>query len=147
MLRPSRFLRGGTLLVCVAAAGGGARAGAAQSNAPSAGRVITAEAIAASGAKTAWEALRLTVPNVQLRESRGKPARITRRGKASIYLDDQTRVIIDNVRLSDIRTLEQMAASDILTIEVLSGLDATTYYGGTSTSGVIVIKTKTGPTP
>ena len=147
MLRPSRFLRGGTLLVCVAAAGGGARAGAAQSNAPSAGRVITAEAIAASGAKTAWEALRLTVPNVQLRESRGKPARITRRGKASIYLDDQTRVIIDNVRLSDIRTLEQMAASDILTIEVLSGLDATTYYGGTSMSGVIVIKTKTGPTP
>ena len=133
--------------MCVAAAGGGARTGAAQSNAPSAGRVITAEAIAASGAKTAWEALRLTVPNVQLRESRGKPARITRRGKASIYLDDQTRVIIDNVRLSDIRTLEQMAASDILTIEVLSGLDATTYYGGTSTSGVIVIKTKTGPTP
>ena len=147
MLRPSRFWWGRPLLLCVAAAGGGARAGIAQSNAPSAGRVITAETIAASGAKSAWDALRLTVPNVQLRESRGKPARITRRGKASIYLDDQTRVIIDNVRLSDIRSLEQMAASDILTIEVLSGLDATTYYGGTSTSGVIVIKTKTGPTP
>ena len=55
--------------------------------------------------------------------------------------------MVDNVRVTDIRVLEQVAASDILTIEVLSGLDATTYYGGTSTSGVILIKTKTGPTP
>ena len=103
--------------------------------------------IAASGAKTAWDALRFTVPNVRLRESRGKPTRIERRGRASIYLDDQVRVLVDNVRVTDVRSLEQMAAAEILTIEVLSGLDATTYYGGTSTSGVIVIKTKTGPTP
>jgi outer membrane cobalamin receptor len=108
---------------------------------------ITADKIAQSGARTAWDALRLTVPNVQFRESRGRPAKITRRGRASIYLDDQTRLIIDNVRVYDIRVLEQMAASDISTIEVLSGLDATTYYGGTSTSGMIVIRTKTGPTP
>ena len=147
VLRPlRRFWLLGLGLASVAGCGG-ARGGIEQSNAPSGGRVITADDIAASGAKTAWDAVRLTVPNVQLRENRGRPTRIQRRGRASIYLDDQTRVIIDNVRLSDIRTLEQMAASDILTIEVLSGLDATTYYGGTSTSGVIVIKTKTGPTP
>jgi len=126
---------------------GGARGGIEQSNAPSGGRVITADDIAASGAKTAWDAVRLTVPNVQLRENRGRPTRIQRRGRASIYLDDQVRVMVDNVRVTDIRVLEQVAASDILTIEVLSGLDATTYYGGTSTSGVILIKTKTGPTP
>jgi len=108
---------------------------------------ITDDKIAQSGARTAWDALRLTVPNVQFRESRGRPAKISRRGRASIYLDDQTRLIIDNVRVYDIRVLEQMAASDIMTIEVLSGLDATTYYGGTSTSGMIVIKTKTGPIP
>ena len=130
-----------------AAGCGGARGEIEQSSAPSAGTVVTAEEIANSGAKTAWDALRLTVPSVQLRESRGKPARIQRRGRASIYLDDQVRVVVDNVRLTDIRVLEQMAASDILRIELLSGLDATTYYGGTSTSGVIVIKTKTGPTP
>ena len=34
--------------------------------------------------------------------------------------------------------------TDILTIEVLSGLDATTQYGGGSTTGVIVISTKNG---
>ncbi len=108
---------------------------------------ITEDKIAQSGARTAWDALRLTVPIVQFRERRGRPAEINRRGRASIYLDDQTRLIIDNVRVYDLRVLEQMAAADILTIEVLSGLDATTYYGGTSTSGMIVIKTKTGPTP
>src|SRR6266545_1488461 len=87
----SRFVSG-TLLV----------AGCARStsgNPPTAplhpGAVITQERIAASGAKTAWDAIRLAVPNVQLRESRGKAARIQRRGRASIYLDDQVRVIVD----------------------------------------------------
>ena len=147
VLRPLRrfWLLG--LGLASAAGCGGARGGIEQSNAPSGGRVISADDIAASGAKTAWDAVRLTVPNVQLRENRGRAARIQRRGRASIYLDDQVRVMVDNVRVTDIRVLEQVAASDILTIEVLSGLDATTYYGGTSTSGVILIKTKTGPTP
>jgi outer membrane cobalamin receptor len=147
LLRPLRRFWLLYLGLVSAAACGGARGGIEQANAPSGGTVITADKIAASGAKTAWDAVRFTVPNVQLRESRGKPTRIQRRGRASIYLDDQVRVMVDNVRVTDIRVLEQMAASDILTIEVLSGLDATTYYGGTSTSGVIVIKTKTGPTP
>ena len=129
--------------MCVAA-GSGARTAVAQSNAPSAGRVITAEAIAKSGAKTAWDALRLTVPNVQLREVRGQPARIQRRGRASVYQEDQVRVILDHVPVDDLQVLKQVAAADVLTIEVLTGLDATTRYGGGSTTGVIVISTNTG---
>ena len=132
------------MLVCMATAGGGAQTGVAQANAPSAGRVITAEAIARSGAKTAWDALRLTVPNVQLREVRGQPARIQRRGRASLYQEDQVRVILDHVPVEELQVLKQVAASDILTIEVLTGLDATTRYGGGSTTGVIVISTNTG---
>src|SRR5213079_2607045 len=143
VLRPLRrfWLLG---LGLVGAAGcGGARAGIEQSNAPSAGTVITADKIAASGAKTAWDAVRFTVPSVQLRESRGKPSRIQRRGRASIYLDDQVRVMVDHMRLHDLQLLQSIAATDILTIQVFNGIDATTYYGGTSTSGVIVITTKT----
>jgi outer membrane cobalamin receptor len=129
----------------VSAAGcGGARAGIEQSNAPSGARVITADAIAASGAKTGWDAVRLTVPNVQLREVRGQPARIQRRGRASLYQDDQVRVILDHVPIDDLQVLKQVAAADILTIEILTGLDATTHYGATSTSGVIVITTTSG---
>src|SRR5438876_10440554 len=144
VLRPSRFWRGGPLLLCVAAAGGGARAGIAQSNAPSAGRVITAEAIAKSGAKTAWDALRLTVPNVQLREVRGQPARIQRRGRASLYQDDQVRVILDHIPIEDLQVLKQVAAVDILTIEILTGLDARTRYGGVATAGAIVWRRTSG---
>ena len=98
------------------------------------GTVITADAIAASGAKTAWDAVRLTVKNVQLRERRGRAAGIQRRGQASIYLDDQVRVILDNARIYDLEVLQQVAAADIYTIEVLTGLEGTTYYGASSTS-------------
>jgi outer membrane receptor protein involved in Fe transport len=134
------------LWLCVlgAASCGGARAGAEQSNAPGPGRVITADRIAASGAKTAWDALRRTVPTVQLRESGGRPARILRRGRGSIVLDDQVRVMLDNTRLYDLTLLDQIPAADILSIEVLSGLDATTEAGGNSTSGLIIIRTKSG---
>ena len=144
VLRPLRrfWLLG---LGFVSAAGcGGARAGIEDTNAPSGGKVITADAIAKSGAKTAWEAVRLTVPNVHLRERRGRAAGIERRGQASIYLDDQVRIILDNVRIYDVQLLQQIAAGDILTIELLSGLDATTRYGASSTAGAIVITTTSG---
>jgi outer membrane receptor protein involved in Fe transport len=143
-LRPLRVFRRWTLPLCVACALGAAEAGTAQGNAPSAGRVITVEAIVKSGARTAWDAVRLTVPNVQLREVRGEPARIQRRGRASIYQDDQVRVILDHLPVHDLRVLKQVAAYDILTIEVLTGLDATTRYGGATTTGVIVITTNSG---
>src|SRR5438128_275112 len=108
------------------------------------GFLVTEEKIRASGATTAWEALRRTVPMVQFRESRGGPSRIQRRGTASLYLDDQPRVFVDQVRLLDLKILASMPAADIATIEVLNGLDATTYYGGLSTSGAIVIHNKLG---
>jgi len=123
---------------------GGARAGIEDTNAPSGGKVITADAIAKSGARTAWDAVRFTVPNVQLREVRGEPARIQRRGRASLFQDDQVRVILDHVPIDDLHVLKQVAAADILTIEILTGLDATTHYGATSTSGAIVITTTSG---
>src|SRR5258708_1588070 len=69
---------------------------------------------------------------------------IPARGRASRYQDDQVRVILDHVRIEDLQVLKQVAAVDILTIEILTGLDATTHYGATSTSGVIVITTTSG---
>ena len=131
------------VLAAVAAGGcGGARSSIEQSNAPSGGKLVTAEQIAASGAKTAWDAVRLLVPNLQLRERGDTPTKIQRRGRASIYLDDQVRLMLDNVRVYDIAVLSQVPASDVLSIELLSGLDATTFYGASSTSGAIIIHTK-----
>ena len=149
MLRPLCLFRAVRSLVwigLVSTAGcGGARAGIEDTNAPRGAKLITAEAIAKSGAKTAWDAVRLTVPNVQLREVRGEPARIQRRGRVSLYQDDQVRVIIlDHVPIDGLQILKQVAAVDILTIEILTGLDTTTQYGAVSTSGAIVITTTSG---
>src|SRR2546421_8280376 len=60
---------------------------------------ITDDKIAQSGARTAWDALRLTVPNVQFRESRGRPAKISRRGRASIYLEDRKSTRLNPVTI------------------------------------------------
>lgn len=134
--------------LCIAvfglAACGASRSGSANAASVPAdlGTLVTQEQIAASGAKTAWDALRLTVPHIQLRETRGNAARIQRRGRTSIYLDDQVRVVLDNVRVSDLQMLQQIAAADIFRIQVLNAMDATTYFGGTSASGVVIITTR-----
>src|SRR5207247_11004151 len=95
-------------------------------------------------ATTAWVAGRFTFANGQRREVRGEPARSQRRGRASLYQEDQVRVILDHVPIDELQVLKQVAAADILTIEILTGLDATTHYGAMSTSGVIVITTTGG---
>jgi len=130
----------------VASAVGCARAqpGIAHGAPPRPGTLITADVIVASGAKTAWDAVRLTVPNMQLRERRGRATGILRHGQASIYRGDQVRVILDHVPIDDLQVLQQVAAGDILTIEVFTGLDATTYFGASSTAGALVITTTSG---
>ena len=118
-------------LLCGAAilgACGGARSNPERAGSvpPELGKTITQEQIAASGAKTAWDAIRLTIPHLQLRETRGSASRIQRRGRSSIYLDDQVRVVVDNVRVADLQMLRQIAAADIFKIQVLNAMDAIT---------------------
>jgi len=115
--------------------------------------VVTAEAIEKSGATTAWEALQFTVPVVSFRgtseSGSNRELRIKRRGRSSLYLNDDPRVFIDQVRIADISVLEGMPAGDIAAIVVLSGLDGTTYYGTSAGNGVVLIFThaKTPPQP
>jgi len=54
-------------------------------------------------------------------------------------------IIMDGVELNDFMPLGTIPASDILEIEVLTGIDATTYYGTGATKGVIRIRTKGNP--
>lgn len=106
-------------------------------------RVVTAEAIEQSGARTAWEALQRTVPFFTFKDgNRGRPGSIEHRGRSSIVLQDQPMIIMDGVELNDFLPLGTIPASDILEIEVLTGIDATTFYGTGASKGVIRIKTK-----
>ena len=107
--------------------------------------VVLGDAIAASGAKTAWDAIRLTVRHVQVVEAGGQPARIQRRGHTSLNPNDDVVVILDNVRLTDLRSLQAISAADLLLIEFVDAREATSYIGTSSASGVIAITTKKGP--
>lgn len=111
---------------------------------PDGRRIITAAAIAHSGARTAWDALRRTVPFFTFREdSDGRPSSIEHRGRSSIVLRDQPIIVLDNVEVKDFTVLGEMPAADLFDIEILSGIDATTYYGTNATKGVIRLRTKT----
>ncbi len=133
--------------VSLAWALGCSRATSSQSTIPNAGGiVITAEQIERSGGKNAWEVLKHDAPMLTLEEDRnGNPARIHWHGRSSVYLEDAPVVIVDGVRSADWKVLSQVPAGEIETINIISGIEGTTYYGTNATSGVIEIHTKQGP--
>ena len=107
--------------------------------------LITEERIARSGALNAWEALKRLAPQFRYGEKRdGRPTSLERRGRSSILLDDAPRVFVDGADVVDFRSLTQIPASTILSIEILGGIEGTTYYGSNAVSGVILIHTKNG---
>jgi outer membrane cobalamin receptor len=106
-------------------------------------QVVTEEQILASGAHTAWEVLQRHGRSLTASNRRdGSAGGVQRRGRSSIYLNDSPIVFLDGVRLPDIRSLQLVPAHDILSIRILSGIDATTYYGTNAGSGVILVQTK-----
>lgn len=109
--------------------------------------VITQEMIERSKGQNAWEVLRREAPQLTFSENRnGQPTAMTRRGHGSFVLSESPMVIIDGARNQDIKALQSLPASTLMRIEVLTGIEGTTYYGTDASGGVIIIKTKTGGT-
>lgn len=107
--------------------------------------VITQEMIERSGGQTAWEVLRREAPQLAFGENRNAQATgMSRRGRSSFVLNDTPMVIIDGARNQDIKALQSLPASTLARIEILTGIEGTTYYGTDAVGGVIVIRTKTG---
>ena len=51
-------------------------------------------------------------------------------------------VLVDNIKVLDVASLDDLPAGVITRIQVLSGLDGTTLYGTGATDGVILISTR-----
>jgi len=106
---------------------------------------ITQEQIARSGASNAWEALKRTAPQLTYREGRnGQPTVLERRGRSSFVLNDAPLLFVDGVQMPDFRNLQSLPAAQVASIEILDGVDGTTYYGTGAEGGVILIRTKNG---
>lgn len=125
-------------------AGCGIRAGTPDGGGTSpGGRTVDAEDIAASSARTAWDALQLLGAYLRLEEDKdGDAARMTSRGRASIHLRGEPQVILDGVRIVEYGLLQEMSAGHLERIEFVTGPSATIRYGTNAGSGVIVITTR-----
>ena len=107
--------------------------------------LITAAMIERSASVTAWDALKKLAPQLTYRERRdGQPTRLGRRGQSSSQPNGAPLVVLDGVRLADFRELDGIPATTIANIEILNGIDGTTYYGTNAGGGVILITTKDG---
>ncbi len=107
--------------------------------------VITRSEITRMGAKTAWEAVKRRVPGLTYEENTaGEPLRIWRHGQSTILLNDTPLLVVDGVRVSDIRALGDIPASEIQVIRVRTGLDSSAEYGTNSAGGVILVETRDG---
>jgi outer membrane cobalamin receptor len=107
--------------------------------------VIDEERIARSGGATAWDVLKREAPHLSFRDRpSGQPAAMGRRGRASLNLNDPPLVFLDGVRIPDFRVLDQISATTVAVIYVLTGIEGTTYYGTNAVSGVILVHTKHG---
>ena len=140
----------GSVMVTVAGAlllGGCGTHGARDEARPSqlSGQYVTAEDIRASGASSAWEALKYTVRTHRFTDYHGVPTRIqSDRGQGSMVLREDPLVFLDGARLTDITILRMIPANNLHAIQVLTGPDATTYYGTSAVAGVILIETTLG---
>lgn len=115
-------------------------------SAPNSGRIVISQAeIQRSGGLTAWDVLKKEVPEFTFHENaRGEPTRLERRGQSSILLSDAPMIFLDGARMTDYHTLTQVLASTLRRIEVLDGVEATTYYGTDAVDGAILIFSKNG---
>jgi hypothetical protein len=109
-------------------------------------RWLTPDLIAHASSTNAWDLLRECNTGYRLVESaNGNAVKLTtRRGRSSFLLADADRivVVVDGMRINDARYLRQIPTSTVLTIQMLSGIDGTTYFGTNAGAGVILVTTR-----
>ena len=66
------------------------------------------------------------------------------RGQGSMILREDPMVFLDGVRLTDILLLRMIPADNLYSIQVITGPDATPYYGTSAVAGVILLETTLG---
>ena len=104
-------------------------------------RVLDADRIYRSGATTAWDAIRLLLPSYRMQSERGAPPR------ALSDLEATTRLVIDGHLIRDLEALQAIPAAEVIAIHLLSATEAGIYFGPGSSSGAIIVQTRTGMRP
>lgn len=138
---PRRLLlsTAGALLLAGCASSGG---GVAPRPSPADPGVVTRQQIESSGARTVWDALRLTVSLHVEDDIHGHPAALRHRGHASILGPQSPVLVMDGAVLGDFRHLELVPATELLSIQVRSPSYAVARYGALARAGVVELHTR-----
>ena len=109
-------------------------------------RWITPEIISHATSSNAWDLLRECGAGYHIDETAdGRAVRLgSRRGRSSLLLKegDMLLLVVDGIRMPDARYLRELPTSAVLSIQLLNGIDGTTYYGLNAGAGVILVTTK-----
>lgn len=118
---------------------------AAGSVAPTAGRetLITEDEIARMSVRTAWDAVRLRAPRLTFGlDATGRPTRVRIQEQRSVNADETPLLVVDGMQVSDIEYLNQIPASEVHAIHILTAEAAEPLYGLRAAGGAIVVETK-----
>ena len=107
------------------------------------GRHFSTEAIRATGATNAWQVLERLAISMQPRlDGNGDPGSLGRSRAAYRYNDPQTTlVVLNGMRIPDLRVLRNIPASEIAQMQVLSSTRAQILYGNDGWNGAIIVET------
>lgn len=107
------------------------------------GQLITQRDILRTNALNAMEAIERGGTHLLIqRPGAGRVVQISHRGADSIVLGNEILVVVDGNRVrSPERALENIPASTIVYIQILSGRQASTRWGSEAGNGVIVVRT------
>lgn len=124
-------------LACAGALAACAVAPAPTGPQPSKGRLITAEQIQRSGARTAWDVLERQPGLLRMGAGYATSYRAVPGGPSS----GEPLLLVDGARMTDLGALRQIPAESVQSIEYLSAVNAPTIRGPGSANGVIIVRT------
>jgi outer membrane cobalamin receptor len=107
------------------------------------GTVIDRDQIEGMNVRTALEVVERSRSHLLIqRQKHGETPRITHRGRDSLLLAGDVQVVIDGSMVNHgLRALENLMATSVEWIQILSGREAVLRYGSAGGNGVIVVKT------
>ncbi|HEX2187389.1 MAG TPA: Plug domain-containing protein [Longimicrobiaceae bacterium] len=106
------------------------------------GRVVTAEQIRESGARTAWQALERQ-PGL-LRTGTAGGGRVTARGSRAVpgtLAAREPLLVLDGARMADMGILRDVPAESVQSIRVLGAIEGTALHGAAGGNGVVEVRT------
>ena len=136
-----RTLSSCSLLACVVVAGCGQPLRSIHRYDAPGEQLIVADDIAASGAANAWEVVRELTHMSTTTTANGDPARMWRRGHASIYGSETPIVVVDGVESLDIQVLAQIRADRIAWIRILTATASAARFGTDGGGGAVIVQT------